>query len=80
MIDITNSPSFDCLQLMDLVLKVQAKVTGEEGICWIAVRNAIDSGRPARQIINTLKDMATDNYNVVADVLGKLLTDKILAI
>lgn len=80
MLNITTSPSFDCLQLMDLVIKVQAKVTGEEGICWISVRNAIDSGRPARQIINTLKDMATDNYNVVADVLGVSLTDKILKV
>ena len=80
MIDITTSPSFDCLQLMDLVIKVDGRISGDEGICWLAVKNAIRTQRPARQIINTLKDMATDNYNVVADVLGKLLTDKILAI
>lgn len=79
MLNIATSPvNFDCLQLLDLVLKVQAKVTGEEGICWVALYNAIHAGRPATQIINTIKDMATDNYNAVADVLGKSLTDKIL--
>ena len=69
---------FDCLQLMRLVHEVEMKLAGQESIWCLAVKGAIRGNKPARQIINTIKDMATDNYNAVADVLGKSLTDKIL--
>lgn len=80
MLNITTSPGFrfDCLQLMRLVSDIEFKIGGNESIWCIAVMNAIRSGKPARQIIESIKDMATDNYNAVADVLGVSLTNKIL--
>ena len=54
------------------------KILGNESIWCIAVMGAIRSQKPARLIINSIKDMATDNYNAVADVLGVRLTDRIL--
>lgn len=80
MINIQTSPAipFDCLQLMRLTHEVEMKILGNEAIWCIAVMNAIRDNRAARLIINSIKDMATDNYNVVADVLGCRLTDRIL--
>lgn len=82
MINIQTSPAFrfNCLQLMDIVSRVEFKIAGNESIWCLAVKQAIRNGRPAQQIINTIKDMATDNYNAVADVLGVVLTDKIIRI
>lgn len=80
MLDITTSPSFDYLQLMRLVHDIDAKMAGHEAIWCIAVKQAIRSGKPARLIIDSVKDMATDNYNAVADVLGCKLTNQILSI
>lgn len=70
--------SFDCLQLMRLVHEVELKLAGQEAIWCLAVKQAIKN-KPARMVVDTVKDMATDNYNAVADVLGKKLADKILA-
>lgn len=80
MLNITTSPAipFDCLQLMRLVHEVEMKILGNEAIWCIAVMNAIRDNKPARLILDSIKDMATDNYNVVADVLGCKLTDRIL--
>ncbi len=78
MINITTSPSIDCLQLMRIVHEVSFKIAGNESIWCLAVKGSIQKNRPARQIINTIKDMATDNYNAIADVLGIKLTNKIL--
>lgn len=80
MLNITTSPSipFDCLQLMRLVHDIEFKLAGHEAIWCLAVKNAIRSGKPARMIVDTVKDMATDNYGAVADVLGVKLTDMVL--
>jgi len=80
MLNIATSPAipFDCLQLMRLVHEVEMKIAGNESIWCLAVKNAIRSGKPARMIVGTVKDMATDNYGAVADVLGVTLTDKII--
>ena len=81
MLNIATSPvNFDCLQLMRLVHEVEMNLVGQESIWCLAVKGAIRGNKPARQIVNTIKDMATDNYNAVADVLGVLLTDKILKV
>jgi len=79
MLNIATSPAirFDCLQVMDIIYRVEMKLAGHESIWCIAVKNAIRSGKPAPQIIDTIKDMATDNYNAVADVLGVSLTHRI---
>lgn len=77
MLNITTSPSFDCLQIMDLSLQIDAKITGDEGFCWMAVKKAVKD-KPACMVVNTVRDMAQDNFNAVADVLGMVLTNKII--
>lgn len=69
---------FDYLQMMDIITRVEIKIAGSEAIWCLAVKQAIRSGKPAREVINTIKDMACDNYNAIADVLGCSLTDKII--
>jgi len=66
------------MQHMRLIIDVEFKIGGNESIWCIAVMNAIRSGKPASEILSSIKDMATDNFNAVADVLGISLTDKIL--
>ena len=80
MLNIISSPGFKFpyLQHMRLIIDVEFKIGGNESIWCLAVKQAIRSGKPASDILNTIKDMATDNYNAVADVLGVSLTDKIL--
>ena len=80
MINITTFPGFKFpyLQHMRLIIDIEFKIGGNESIWCIAVMQAIRSGRTASEILNTIKDMATDNYNAVADVLGVSLTNKIL--
>lgn len=78
-----SSPSpalpFDCLQIMNLSLQIDSKVTGDEGVCWLYLKQAIQRKEPARTIVNTVRDMAQDNFYAVADVLGNGLTNKILS-
>ena len=80
MLNITTSPriNFDCLQLMRAVDEVSFKIAGNESIWCLAVKGAIQRKEPARHIITTVQQMATDNYNAIADVLGVKLTDKIM--
>ena len=79
MLNISTSPAipFDCLQLMRLVHEVEMKLLGDRKGIWHFIKQSMKH-EPARVTIDTIKDMATDNYNAVADVLGVLLTDKIL--
>ena len=80
MLNITSSPGFKFpyLQHMRLIIDVEFKIAGNESIWCLAVKQAIRSGKPASQVLSSIKDMATDNYNAIADVLGVSLTDKIL--
>ena len=80
MLNITTSPriNFDCLQLMRAVDEVSFKIAGNESIWCLAVKGAIRRKEPARHIITIVQQMATDNYNAIADVLGVKLTDKIM--
>jgi hypothetical protein len=66
-------------QQMDLVLKVQSKLAGEQKQIWaIAIKQGIENKVDNSVIIDTLKSQIEDNYNMVADVLGIKLIDKIL--
>ena len=80
MLNITSSPGFKFpyLQHMRLIIDIEFKLAGEEAIWCLAIKQAIRSGKPASEILSSIKDMATDNYNAVADVGGVSLTDKIL--
>jgi hypothetical protein len=42
-----------------------------------ALKQAIKTNQPANIIIQTTKDMIRDNHNVIANILGLKLTDKI---
>ena len=80
MLNITTSPGiqFPYMQHMRLIIDTEFKLAGHEEIWCVAVKHAIRSGKPASEILSSIKDMATDNFNAVADVLGISLTDKIL--
>ncbi len=72
---------FDSLLIMDLVYQVNLKVASEPKIWCVGIKQAINQNNAScKEIIHTIKDMATDNYNAVADVLGIKLTNKILLI
>lgn len=81
MLNITTSPAipFDCLQLMRLVHDIEFKLAGQQGAVWCYVKKAITDKYPAKKIVVMVQDMAIDNYNAVADVLGVVLTDRILS-
>ena len=76
--NIATFPSFDYLQLMKSVIDIEFKLAGEQKGVWLFIKQAIQMKEPARDIINTVKNMAEDNYNAVADVLGVKLTNRIL--
>jgi hypothetical protein len=66
------------LRAMRLVNDCEFKILGKEnGICN-AIRSGIAMKFPYMDIIRMVKDMATDNYNMVADELSIKLTDEIL--
>lgn len=72
-------PQFDCLQIMDLLYQLEKATAGNQSIWCSAVKIAIlNHNASGKEIISTVKDMATDNYSAVADVLGVRLTNKIL--
>ena len=65
------------LRAMRLVNDCEFKILGKEnGICN-AIRTGVAMKFPYMDIIKMIKDMATDNYNMVADLLGNTLTTKI---
>lgn len=72
-------PQFDCLQIMDLLYQLEKATAGNQSIWCSAVKIAIlNHNASGKEIIAAVKDMATDNFNDVADVLGVRLTNKIL--
>ncbi|HRH58850.1 MAG TPA: hypothetical protein PLS10_14455 [Chitinophagales bacterium] len=83
MLNITTSPAIgsgklDHLQIMRLCIEIENKLVGDQReICWISIKRALRSN-PYRVVLKTVRDMAMDNHNAVADKLGIKLTDKIL--
>lgn len=64
---------------MDLLYQIEKATAGNESIWCAAVKLAISNHNASgKEIINTVKEMAQDNYAAVADVLGVRLTNKIL--
>lgn len=71
--------NFDCLTNMKLLIDIEFKIAGQQGCVWGIIKNAIAGKKYSQhELLSMVKDMATDNYNGCADVLGKVLTDKIL--
>ena len=73
----TMIPKFNHLQIMDLLLRVEAALAGRENLIKISIMQAIRDQVPAKEILRTIQDMTADNYNMVADLLGNTLTTKI---
>lgn len=69
---------FDYLQTMKLLIDVEFALAGNESFAAVAIKQAIRDKKPATVILTTLKDMATDNFDAVADMLGNSLTRKVL--
>jgi len=75
----TSKVNFDCLQIMDLLYQIEKATSANKSAWCSSVKSAISNHTASgKEIISTVKDMATDNYSAVADVLGVRLTNKIL--
>lgn len=74
------STSFPYLQQMDAVIQLEGALAGNQSIAAASLKLAIHTKQPAAAILKTVSDMAADNYNLTADLIGKKLTDKILSI
>jgi len=66
----------DALQKLDLIIQVENKVAGREDILSISIRNAIQGNEPG--VLQMIRDLAHDNFKLIADILGYSLTHKIL--
>lgn len=74
----THFPPFDCLQAMRLVQDMQMALAGNESAAAFSIKNAIGKV-PDKLIIETVQDMAADNYNAMANMLGAELTGRVMS-
>ena len=73
-----NNRTAGALKAMRIMQDVEIKIAGNNSMIAICIYLAIVKNTPYIDIINTIKDMATDNYNAIADLIGIKLTDEIL--
>jgi hypothetical protein len=73
-----NNRTSGALQAMRIMQDVEMKLAGSENMVAICIKGAINKGTPYVDIITTIQEMATDNYNAIADLIGIKLTDEIL--
>lgn len=66
------------LRIMDLAFKIEAKLIYSDNLIADSVRLAMHNGTAYSCIVSMLKDMAVDNYNAIADMIGVDLTNAIL--
>lgn len=64
---------FTFLQEMDLVLQVQKAIAGNQGPIAIGIRHCIECKTPNDKILREIKEMANDNYPMIARVIGENL-------
>lgn len=74
------SLSFPYLQQMDCIIRLEIALCGKGDCISIGLKNAIRSNTPATMILNTVRDLAVDNYGAVGNLIGVELTDKILGL
>lgn len=71
---ITPKFSFNIFQCMDILYMVEKKIAGNDNnMIAVALRNSIICGVPVQTIISNIKEMAEDNHNMIADLLGEKL-------
>lgn len=68
------------LPAMRIIMDVGLKLAGNECLAAVCIKAAITKGMPYLLIVQTIAEMATDNYNMVADLIGIELTDKCMAL
>lgn len=73
-----NNRTSGALQAMRIMQDVELKLAGNENMIAICIKSAINKGTPYVDIITTIQEMTTDNYNAIADLIGIKLTDEIL--
>ena len=73
----TTFPPFDYLQVMDIILKIEAALAGQGNMVVFSLKKAIQDKKPGKLIIQTTKDMIRDNEPAMAFILGNKLTQQI---
>ena len=76
---VSHKEPFNALQTMDLLIKLETVLAGQESIIAIALKGAIQNGTPATQIIKTAKEMIFDNENEMGFILGNEVMNKVKA-
>jgi len=66
-----------CMRIMD---EVMPKIATDKSMIAYTIRLADHKNIPATQICQTIAEMANDNYNAVADMIGCKITDELLQI
>jgi len=62
--------------MQPIIKRIQDNVIGKKNLIAYALNDAINRNDDHLAIISDIKDMATDNYTMVREILGKpLLTD-----
>lgn len=74
------STSFPYLQQMDALIDLAEATANKKDIISMGIQQNLHMQVPGAWILKELREMATDNYNAVADLIGKKLTDKIMSI
>jgi len=74
------STSFPYLQQMDALIDLAEVTANKKDIISMGIQQNLHMQVPCAWILKEIREMATDNYNAVADLIGKKLTDKIMSI
>ena len=74
------STSFPYLQQMDALIDLAEATANKKDIISMGIQQNLHMQVPGAWILKEVREMATDNYNAVADLIGKKLTDKIMSI
>ena len=62
---------------MDIMYRLEAALDGVGNTVALSLRQAIRDQQPAKLIIQTCKDMITDNEMAMTNILGETLVTKI---
>lgn len=65
------------LTQMDILLRLEDQINGNNNIIIISLKNAIKTKQPVSVIIATVKDMIADNEAAMSVILGQILLSKI---
>ena len=79
MINIATSPGLNTgFADLLILLSLSVRLSGNNDIFSISIKQAIRDNKPAKLIIQTVKDAIEDNRYLVEPLLGIYLTNKII--